>query len=335
MVNTINTRSYNMAKQQLSNDTLKALRDKLLKDANEAATSRNEMEFVPDVGKKTTVRFLPPKNPEDLFYWVHSYHYLPNVKKYLYTQHDYLVNGERMKDPIDVAVNSWYETAKTNKDDALYKIAGTLKRKKHYFFQVLIVDEPDPEKKFKILVDRSNDGKLARLICVKMGLPFFIDPSTKWVDKTSLDIDPDKRYFDLIDFENGHDFKIVKTQNGKETWDVSYADSFVIETPRALTDEEKKIVKASRIDLKEYIKAEEKYAVVKGALENFIESLGGDAPDSDEDDTASDVASSVDAEEEEVEEETPAPKAKAKKSAKNPVEDSSDEDIDEMLKEIE
>jgi len=332
-----------MAKQTVSNSTLKSLRDKMLKDAAEAAASRNEMEFTPEVGKKTTVRFLPPKNPEDLFYWVHSYHYLPNVKKYLYTNKEYLVNGERIKDPIDVAVNSWYETAKANKDDALYKIAGTLKRKKHYFFQVLIVDEPDPEKKFKILVDRSNDGKLARLICVKMGLPFFIDPSSKWVDKTSLDIDPDKRYFDLLDFDEGHDFKIVKTQVGKESWDISYADSFVIETPRALTAEEKKIINNSRIDLKEYIEAEQKFSVVKAALENFIESLGGNAPDDGDDDTTSDVASEVnakDADVEEVEEEEEVvekPKAKGKQvtKAKKPIEESTDDDIDEMLKEIE
>jgi hypothetical protein len=307
-------------------NNLKALQEKLRAKAAEAASQKNENEFVPETGKKVTVRILPPINEDDLFYWVHSYHYLPNVKKYLYTHKEYIVDGTRLKDPIDVAVGEWYDSVKATKDKETTSIAGTMKRKKHYFFQVLLVDEPDPEKKFKILVDRSNDGKLARIICDKMGLPFFIDPSSNWVDKNTLEIDEDKKYFDLLDFEKGHDFKIVKTQIGKETWDIDYTKSFVIETPRALTAEERELLK-KRVDLKTYIKAEESYDVVKGHLENFLVSLDPSA-------TVEDVQAEVAEEDEEVATPKKAEAPKVKKAASKPVAQASDEDIDEMLKEL-
>jgi len=303
-------------------NSLAQLRSQLKKKAEDALSSRNPLEFNPPLGK-TNVRFLPPINDDDMFYYTHGYHYLPGSGetpgRYIYTHKNYTVDGKKLKDPIDVAVSQWYETGKRTKDDAILNIAGTVKRKHHFVFNVILLAEPDPDKKYRVLVDRSNDGKLARIICTVMGLPFFRSIQDNWVDKTSLEIDEDKEYFDLIDIDGGHDFKIVKTQVGEKSWDVSYADSFAIKKPRALTDDERELLE-KRVDLKTYASYEEDYFAVKAALDSFVDGLGDDAA------TASDAAG---ADEEEVP--APAPKAKKKQEVKKPA---SDDELDEILDEL-
>lgn len=299
---------------------LSDLRKKLKAQANDALNSRNPLEFIPPLGK-TNVRFLPPIDENDMFYYTHGYHYLPGADdktpgKYIYTHKNYIVDGKKLKDPIDVAVSQWYETGNATKDKAILNIAGTTKRKHHYVFNVILLDEPDPEKKYRVLVDRSNDGKLARIVCTAMGLPFFRSIQDNWVDKTSLDIDEDKDYFDLIDIDNGFDFKIVKTQVGEKSWDVSFADSFPIKKARPLSKEERELLD-KRIDLKTYVDYEEDYFAVKAALDAFVNSLD------------SEVAEEAPAEEEE---EAPAPKPKKKAEVKKPA---SDDELDDMLSELE
>lgn len=299
---------------------LSDLRKKLKAQAEDALNSRNPLEFIPPLGK-TNVRFLPALNPEELFYYTHGYHYLPGSGdapgKYIYTHKNYMVDGKKLKDPIDVAVSQWYETGNATKDKAILNIAGTTKRKHHYVFNVILLDEPDPEKKYRVLVDRSNDGKLARIICTTMGLPFFRSIQDNWVDKTSLDIDEDKNYVDLIDMKSGFDFKIVKTQVGEKSWDVSYADSFPLQKARALSQEEIGLA-AKRIDLKTYVEYEEDYFAVKAALDSFINGLDGETS----------VESAGPAEDEAP---APAPKPKKKAEAKKPA---SDDELDDMLDEL-
>lgn len=299
--------------------SLADLRKKLKAQAEDALNSRNPLEFIPPLGK-TNVRFLPAIDENDLFYFTHSFHYLPNDGgRYLYTHKNYNVDGKLLKDPIDVAVSQWYETGKSTKDKAILDIAGMIKRKHHYVFHVILLDEEDPEKKYRVLVDRSNDGKLARIICTTMGLPFFRSIQDNWVDKTSLDIDEDKDYVDLIDIDNGFDFKIVKTQVGEKSWDISYADSFPLKKKRALSDEERELLE-KRIDLKAYVAYEEDYYSVKSALDSFINSLEGNE------------AATKDDDEEDNEEEVKVPVKSKKAEVKKPA---NDDELDDMLSELE
>lgn len=306
---------------------LDQMRAKLLAKAKDAASSgRNPLEYTPDLGE-VKVRLLPPIDPEDLFYTTHSYHYLPiDGGKYVYTKRKYMVNGVQKNDPIDDAVAQWYSLSKREQNEAIGKIAGTAKRKRHFFFNVILVDEPDPEKKFRILVDRSNDGKLAKKICKIMGIPFFRDVQDNWVDKNSLNIDEDADYFDLIDIENGHDLKIKKASNGSNTWDITYDDTVAVKKARPLTEEERELLE-KRVDLKNYIEYEENYGTIKELLEQFVESIGAENGDVEV------------ADEEEAEAETPKTEAKpkvpdVKKQVAKAGKKQSDEEIDEILSEL-
>ena len=261
---------------------LQDLRSRLKKKAADAIENgaRNPLDFVPKIGK-TMFRFFPALNDEDLFYQTHAYHYFPNNGgKFIYVPRRFDVDGIEKEDPVDVAVRQWYIMAEKNGDKEIKAAASTLKRKRHYFFHGLLVDEEDAGKRYRVLQDRSNDGKLARIICVTMGLPFFKDVNDNWVDKSSLEIDEDKDYFDLISITEGHDFKIVMAKDGENSWDITYADSFAQKKARALDDEEKELFE-KRGDLKTYIKYETNYYVVEQALNDFIDSLGKNADEAE------------------------------------------------------
>lgn len=285
-----------MAKQSLA----ERIRSKMNSTAKESKESKgNPLEWTPPVGT-TRIRILPPKNEDDdFFYATHSFHYMPkDISKigtgekvegsYLWTRKFYEVDSKgktlRKKDPIDEAVAEWYDLGRKNDDKEMFELAGTLKRKRNYFFNVIVItrDEETGEDKFeyKVLVDRSNEGKLARFICRKMGVAFFRDIEDKWVDKDSDVFDENDEFFDLIDMDNGHDIKIIKTQVGKKNWDVSYDTSVVVRKPRPLTDEERELAEQA-VDLQTYIAYEEDYNVVKKALEKLI----GDEDESDDEDS--------------------------------------------------
>ena len=98
------------------------LREKLLKDAEKALNKRggNEIEFAPEVGTYL-IRVLPPKEDGEIFYYTHSYHWIPadvnNLRnkegKYLWTRKTYDVpqkdgSVRKLKDPIDEAVKDFY-----------------------------------------------------------------------------------------------------------------------------------------------------------------------------------------------------------------------------------
>lgn len=253
------------------NDLRRMLRDKAEKSIN----VRGTLEFIPPLGR-TNVRFLPGRDDEELFYYTHSFHYLPNDGgRYIFTHRTYNVNGKILKDPIDVAVAEWYKLGKQTNDINLINIAGMVKRKHHYLFHVILLDDVNDENEkgqYRILIDKSNQGKLARIICTTMGLPFFRSIQDNWVDKSTLEIDEDKEYVDLLDIKSGYDFRIIKKQIGDRSWDVSYSDSFAHKKPRPLTDKELECLN-ERINLKDYIQYEEDYFAVKASLDAFINSL--------------------------------------------------------------
>lgn len=314
-------------------NNLQKLRSRLKKQAEDAIEngSRNPLDFVPKIGK-TNVRFLPPINEDELFYHTHAYHYFPHDGgKFVYTPRKFDVDGVQKEDPVDVAVKQWYALAEKSGDANIKQYASTLKRKRHFFFNVILLDEEDLAKKYRVLQDRSNDGKLAKLVCITMGLPFFRDVQDNWVDQASLEIDEEKDYFDLIDIEEGHDFKITMEKDGDNPWDITYAKSFAVKKSRALTTEELKLME-TRVDLKNYVSYETNYNVLKQLLEDFLESVGSGSGTSDED------AETETPKEEKLpalnKDEKGEMKEVAKKALKKKASETEEEEMDQMLDEL-
>jgi len=322
-----------------SNSYADRVRNKLRKDAEDALSSSggNDLEWVPDFGTHK-VRFLPPvklnekgklvEDTEGLFYWTHSYHWIPadpkdlrgKNGKYLWTRKQYEVpagSGKMKRDPIDEAVQQFYSVGRRDDDQELLDLGGVLKRKRNYFAHIILFTEEGPE--YKILADRTNEGKLMRIVCATMGIPFWRDVEDNWVDKASAEIDEDKEYFDLIDIEVGHDFKISKKKTGNNPWDISFEDSFPIKKSRALTDDEQELL-AERIDLTSHIQYEEDYNNVKLALESVIGADSDDDDDEEVEDTKS-VSS-------------PEPKRKVKDDEGETVDPDDEDAIEEMLDEL-
>lgn len=260
---------------------VEALRQKLQAQAKEKQTqnegsSGNSNEFVPPIGT-TKIRILPPLDANDLPYYTHSYNYLRGVgeanaegkraDKMLFSLKYFVdVNGKRVRNPIDEFVAKLYKTDNTENKS----IAASIKRKRRFYMNVLVHNAETGKMEFKVLVDNTNEGKLIRVICAAMGLPFMRDVEDGWFDKSSSEIDEDRRYFDLVDVEKGHDFKIIKDKTGEDAWAITYEKSFAIEKPRALSDEEKELMD-QRVDLKEIKEYEADYDVVSNFLEAYLE----------------------------------------------------------------
>lgn len=314
------------------------LREKMKEKAASAVTGgMNEFEWAPDFGSYK-IRILPPKDENDLFYHTHCYHFIPedpnNVRngkgRYLWARKFYNINGKKVKCPICEAVAQWYSIGRKENDNQLIDIAGALKQKRNYFMNVILLDEKDPEKRYKVLVDRTNEGKLTRLICAQMGVPFFRDIEDNWVDKESMNIDEDKDYFDLIDLDEGHDFKIIKKKTGANPWDISFEDSFVIKKSSELSEEDRELLD-NRVDLKTYINYEEDYDVVKQALDNFMEGISEEEEEEEKPKKSSKkkvVEEDENDDEEDFDDDDDDDDEKPKKSSKKKVVDDDDDDDD-------
>lgn len=249
-------------------DKIKKTMDAKVAETSDKKKYGNEKEWVPDFGTHK-IRILPPINEDQLFYHTHSYHYLEGVPEgtkgtYLYTKREYDVGGKSLKCPIDEACAELYEHSRQTKDETMSKLAGSIKRKRAWYFNILLEKE-DGTWEHKILVDTSNKAKLARIICSKMKLPLFMDVDGEWIDKDSTNIDEDKESFDLLDIENGHDFKIVKKKTGNNNWDFTYEESFPITKSRALSAEQRELLN-ERVDLTTLKKYEDDYNKVKAML---------------------------------------------------------------------
>lgn len=317
-----------MAKQSITERVRARMNQKAQEAKNKKADS---IEWYPPEGT-SRIRILPPIDDENpYFYTTPSYHYIPddittigqkNCKgKYLWTKSQYEVAvGNRTvtkRDPIDEAVEEWYKVGNETNDKEMKALAGALKRKHKYMFNIILItkneDTGETNYEYRILVDSSNKGELARIICRKMGIAFFRDIDSGWVEKDSDKFDEDEVFYDLIDVDEGHDFKIIKKKTGDNNWDISYEDSIVVAKPRSLSDEERELMEGMK-DLSTYIAYEQDYNVVKATLDNLV---GGDEDASDED-------------------EVPAKKSEEKSTSNKPkkvvAEDNEDEDEEVTVK---
>lgn len=232
----------------------------------------NSLEFVPPVGK-TKVRLLPPIAEDDYFYQTHSYNFIPKGAAdgkdvMLWTQKKY--GAERC--PVDEAAAQFYDS----NDEAMRKLGSQIKRKRRFYFNAILVDEEDPAKKFVVLVDNTNEGKLTAEICRAMNIPLIRDVEDNWIDAKVVTVDPDEEGVDLLDPTNGFDFIINKTEEatpiggGRTIKKASYTGSKPAKNPRALTEEEQEIMENKRVDLKTFVSYEKDVNKVKAALERFI-----------------------------------------------------------------
>lgn len=310
--------------------------------------SNNELEWIPPVGTHK-IRVLPPLNftkdtvnskgdlvgkkgeEDDFFYMTHSYHFFEGIGedgkgKLLWVPKYYEVNGKRVKDPVDEAVAQMYDIGRKNNDSELKAIAGKIKRKRQFFTNVIRITEEGAE--FKILKDASNDGKLMREICKNMGFPFYKDIQDEWVDEASLEVDEDREIYDLIDIEEGHDFKIKKIKTGAENWDIAYDSSLPVRNSRELSDEERELLK-QRVDLRNYVTLAT-YEELKEAFEEYLTVIGMNDDFEIDDEKVSKPRPETKDDEDEDEEK---PKKSPKKSKK--VVDEDEDDDEDLLKELE
>lgn len=265
----------------------------------------------------------PKKNPkpkksieDDFFYMTHAYHFLDGVGNegrgtLLWTPRTFNVDGESVKDPIDEAVAQLYETARREKNDEMKGIAGKIKRKRQYFANIILYTDEGME--YRILKDTTNEGKLIQQLCMHMGFPFYRDVQDEWVVKESLELDEDRDYFDLIDIEAGHDFKIKREKTGDENWDISYQKSIPLKKPRTLTEEEMELLE-ERTDLRNLVDYCN-YETAKECLESYFD---------EEDDIAVD-----DGDDEELKEKAKKLAKKSKKSRPTPKEEVEDDENEE------
>lgn len=247
------------------------------KAAQAQSKTSNGNEFTPKEAGKYRIRLLPPIGAEDgkLPYHTHSFHYLENIGKdkkgeYVYSKKQY----DTERDPIDKAVSEMYDT----KEDSLKAIAGKIKRKRNYYWNCIVYDA-EGNAEFKVLRDTTSEGKLTRILCQVMGLPFFRDVEDNWVGDEDTQGDEDRDYIDLLDTEEGHDFYVVKKVTGKNPWDFNFETSYASKKPRALSEEELELLE-QRVDLENYIEYIEDVDVVKSKLEEY---LNGDSAGDDED----------------------------------------------------
>ena len=262
----------------------------------------------------------------------HAYHFFENVGsegkgKLLYTPKNFELDGKIVKDPVDEVVAQLYDTGRKENDDSMKAIGSKIKRKRHFFMNIILCTEDGPV--FKVLKDTSNEGKLIKEICKHAGFPFFRDVQDEWVVAETLEVDEDQVIVDLISVDEGHDFKIKRVKTGNENWDFAYDTSIPVQKQRPLTEEEIEEFLSQRVDLRDYVQYED-YDTVKTTLDNYFDEVVDVDTDVDEDDDDDD-------DEEEVEVTPKKKKSSKKKKAAPPVDDDDDDeeededfDLDEL-----
>jgi hypothetical protein len=260
---------------------LEQLRAAATKMVNDTPTvSYGENEFKP-TETPTKIRFLPiPERAGELNYpyVTHSFHYMPGVRDdgkdmKLFVPKKVIQNGIEVEDPIDSFVKKLYDT----KGEEERKIAGTIKRKRHFYFNVLVYEEgKDPQ--LKVLIDTSSEGKLAQRVCSIMGIPFCKSIEDRWFPFKDWRFDEDQMYYDLVSLDTGYDFKVKKSITGNDNWNFHYNDSNPItKGPRALSKSELDLIKGAQ-DLHTYVKYEKDWNVIDGYLKKFINNQTTSAP---------------------------------------------------------
>jgi len=259
-------------------EQLRAAATKMVND--KPAVNYSENEWKP-TETPTKIRFLPiPEKEGELNYCyvTHSFHYLPGVRDdgkdmKLFVPKKVIQNGIEVEDPIDSFVKKLYDT----KGEEERKIAGTIKRKRHFYFNVLVYEEgKDPQ--LKVLIDTSSEGKLAQRVCSIMGIPFCKSIEDRWFPFKDWRFDEDQMYYDLVSLDTGYDFKVKKSITGNDNWNFHYNDSNPItKGPRALSKTELDLIKGAQ-DLHTYVKYEKDWNVIDGYLKKFINNQTTSAP---------------------------------------------------------
>jgi hypothetical protein len=263
-----------------ANSYLEKIRQQAINALQETPKSyNNDAEWSP-TETPTKVRFLelPEVSGKLNFpYITHTHHYLKGGREdgkdiKLFVPKKVIKNGVEVEDPIDAFVRKLYDT----KVESERKVASEFKRKRAFYFNALVYEDGiNPQ--YKVIIDTSGEGKLARRICSVMGLPFCKDIDDKWFPDKDFSFDPDKPYYDLINASNGYDFKIKKSVTGKDPWNFDYNESFPITNKgaRPLTEAELNMTRNAK-DLYSYVAYENDYFKVEEYLNRAISRLGGE-----------------------------------------------------------
>lgn len=273
----------------MAKDYLAGIREALNKELeNRKSDSNNtsDLEFVPEIGKTYKVRIIPTfytfgkDDSLSIPYWMDSFHYIEGVEQggkgpYVYSKPDYVVDGKTVMCPIDKVVKDMYDS----KEKDLEKMAAAIKRKRHYKFGVIVyeIDGEPVTPIYRIMKDTSAQGKLAKLICRLIGIPFVADAiQTKpWIEKFEP-LPKGKKTYDLLSEENGHDLVVKRTKgrefripgNPQALYEVDYSESFPYEEERALTKEDFAIIKEAK-DLKTLQSYIETFEEVEAVLKEY------------------------------------------------------------------
>jgi hypothetical protein len=206
-------------------------------------------------GQTATVRFLPDQDPDNVFFWEERQMIklsFPGVKggdnnKPVTVQ---VPCGEMYGDtcPVLTEVRPWF------KDPSLEDLARKYWKKRSYLFQGFVVENPMNE-------DNTPENPIRR---------FVISPQIYKIIKAAL-MDPDMESLP-VDYVNGTDFRISKTQSGK------YADynmSNWSRRERALTEKELSAIEEFGLyNLKDFLPArptEEHYTAIKEMFEASVD----------------------------------------------------------------
>lgn len=254
--------------------TLAALRAKL--QAQETRTQQNQQAALSNgdnsiypfwnlqEGQSSTLRFLPDKNPENSYFWVErNMIRLPfpgikgqNENKEVIVQIPCIeMFGPNEKCPILAEVRTWY------KDASLKEIADKYWKKRTYIFQGFVrsnglADDVTPENPIRRFIVKPPIYK-----CIKGPL---LDPE--------FDIMP-------TDYDNGLDFKLQATKNGKWT---DFVTSSWARRESALTEAERAAIDLYGLfDLKEFLPKHPSDSELRIMKEMFEASVDGKLYDPD------------------------------------------------------
>lgn len=194
-------------------------------------------ELKPRGGVPYKIRLVPPPDEEDLFYQTFHYHYLAGIEvnddgeyqirydadgKVDYSKGAYVFTGVDYKDdPIAAESQAFYdyfdEVGETDLGKLCKSLYDEIKRKTQWFFHTLAFNAESDKWEYTILVDTSNQAKMAKEIVRHIAEPLYRDVTTRWVMKGTKPDDGDIAK-ELFDFTEGQDLRIKKKLIGDDNW---------------------------------------------------------------------------------------------------------------------
>ena len=209
-----------------------------------------------------TIRFLPDGDDNNSYFWVERQIIkmpFPGVKggdtNKPITVSVPCLDMYGKKCPIQAETKDWWN------DPAMVDQARTYYKKRTYLYQALVVSSPFKEEK-------PPENPVRRLV---------INKSIHDKIKASL-MDPDIEDMPT-DFDNGLDFRLIKTQQGKYA---NYDTSSFARKTRSLNEEEREAIeKHGLFDLKSFLPKEPDEKTVKLIMEMFEDSVNGELFDAE------------------------------------------------------